>query len=106
MTKLDFNESRSYITNSSYKKYQNKVLEQTKINNDPNFFPPLPNKKYEIIYLDPPWDYNGKMQFDKSGKSSFNQNWQKDIFISSASFQYPTVPTKILKRLNLHQIVN
>lgn len=91
---------------SSYQKYRHKVVEQTKINHHPNFFPPLPNKKYEIIYLDPPWDYGGKMQFDRSGKTKFNQNWQKDIFISSATFKYPTVPTKILKTLNIQEIVN
>ena len=26
-------------------------------------FPQLPNKKFDVIYADPPWNYNGKMQF-------------------------------------------
>ena len=34
----------------------------------PEFYPDLPTKKYDVIYCDPPWDYGGKMQFDKSGK--------------------------------------
>lgn len=25
-------------------------------------FPPLPNKRYAIIYADPPWDYKGQLQ--------------------------------------------
>ncbi|MCY3567590.1 MAG: MT-A70 family methyltransferase [Chloroflexi bacterium] len=25
-------------------------------------FPPLPNKRYSIIYADPPWDYRGQLQ--------------------------------------------
>ena len=29
-------------------------------------------KKYQIIYADPPWDYNGKLQFDKSSKDVEN----------------------------------
>ena len=35
-----------------------------------------------LIYCDPPWDYGGKMQFDKSGKKDLNSNWEKNIFIS------------------------
>ena len=32
-------------------------------------YPKLPDKKFDIIYADPPWHYNGKLQFDKSSKS-------------------------------------
>ena len=28
-------------------------------------FQPLPNKKYNIIYTDPPYDYHGQHQFDR-----------------------------------------
>jgi hypothetical protein len=41
-------------------------------NNLPALYPDLPENKYDIIYADPSWDYNGKMQFDKSCKMSEN----------------------------------
>ena len=25
----------------------------------------MPNRKYSVIYADPPWDYGGKMQYEK-----------------------------------------
>ncbi len=46
--------------------------------------------KYDIIYADPPWHYNGKVQFDKSLVKKENPQYQKHIFVSSASFKYPT----------------
>lgn len=67
-------------------------------------FPQLPKKTYSIIYADPPWHYNGKMQFDKSGTTKENPNWQRDIFISSACFKYPTLPTKDLMTLPINSI--
>ncbi|MCY4562406.1 MAG: MT-A70 family methyltransferase [Flavobacteriaceae bacterium] len=85
------------IYNESYKKriVQNPLLD---------IFPPLPNKKYAVIYADPPWHYNGKMQFDRSGVSSENPDWKRDIFISSACFKYPTLPTKDLMKLPIETI--
>ena len=29
-------------------------------------YPELLKEKFDIIYADPPWDYNGKTQYDKS----------------------------------------
>ena len=48
-----------------------------------SYYKKLPNKKFDIIYADPPWHYNGKMQFDKSGKCKENINFSKKIFVSS-----------------------
>jgi N6-adenosine-specific RNA methylase IME4 len=64
----------------------------------------LPDKKYDVIYADPPWDYGGKMQFDKSGKKNINVNWQKDIFISAVNFKYPTLKINELKKIPLLEI--
>lgn len=89
---------------SGYRIY-NKEQERRTVRNDlPELYPDLPEKKYSIIYCDPPWDYGGKMQFDKSGKKQFNNNWEKDIFISAANFKYPTVKTKDLKKIPLLEI--
>ena len=87
--------------NSIYnKKFNAKQLE----NPLAEIFSKLPHKKYAIIYADPPWHYNGKMQFDKSGITTENPNWQRDIFISSACFKYPTLRTKDLMRLSVANI--
>ena len=61
-------------------------------------------KKYNIIYADPPWDYGGKTQYDKSVIKSQNVRFEKNIFLSSASFQYPTIKLKQLKELNIESI--
>ena len=77
----------------------NAEQERRTVRNDlPEFYPDLPEKKYDIIYADPPWDYGGKMQFDKSSKSKDEIDLNKNIFISSANFKYPTVKTKDLKK--------
>jgi len=81
-------------------KYKNKLIENPLL----GIFPKLPDKKYSIIYADPPWHYNGKMQFDRSGTSKENPEWERDIFISSACFKYPTLPTKELKKLPVQDI--
>ena len=64
----------------------------------------LPDKKYAIIYADPPWDYGGKMQYDKSSIKTENVDFKKNIFISSASFKYPTLKLSELKELNVASI--
>jgi N6-adenosine-specific RNA methylase IME4 len=81
-------------------KQKNKIVK----NNLPELYPDLPKKKYDIIYADPPWDYGGKMQFDKSGKKNLNPGWKKDIFISAANFKYPTLKLKELKAIPIHEI--
>lgn len=86
---------------SIYSKKQN-VLRKTNPFND--LFQPLPNKQYDIIYCDPPWDYGGKLQYDKSVIKSENKNFEKEIFLSSAEFKYPTVKLKDLMTLNVQSI--
>lgn len=90
---------------SSYSIYNPKFSEKEQDNPLDTLFPKLPNKKYSVIYADPPWHYNGKMQYDKSGKVDCNKNWEKGIFISSACFKYPTVKTKDLMKLNIPDIL-
>lgn len=83
----------------------NAEQERRTIRNDlPDLYPDLPEKKYDIIYADPPWDYGGKLQFDKSSKSADKIDLGKNIFISSANFKYPTVKTKDLKKIPIHEI--
>lgn len=57
-----------------------------------------------LYIVDPPWDYGGKMQFDKSSIKSENRNWERNIFISAANFKYPTVKTKELKKIPIQDI--
>ena len=69
---------------SSYSIYSKNVKKRTKRNRvgDEAIYQKLPNRKFDIIYADPPWDYNGKLQYDKS-----------DLYVSTASFKYPTMKT-------------
>ena len=89
---------------TSYSIYNEEVKVRTRTNWMDEIFPPLPNRQYDILYADPPWHYKGKLQFDKSGTIERNQDWAKRIFISSASFKYPTIPTDELKKLPVQQI--
>ena len=89
---------------SGYTIYAPKQKEMTKVNNLPEFYPELPDEKFDIIYCDPPWDYGGKMQFDKSSIKSENKDWKRDIFISAANFKYPTVKTKDLMKIPIQDI--
>lgn len=89
---------------SGYSIYNEVAKKKTKINPLDELFPELPKKKYDVIYADPPWDYGGKMQFDKTSHKDINIGFNKSIFISSASFKYPTVKLKDLKNLNVSSI--
>ena len=89
---------------SSYSLYNPEFHKRTRHNPLDSVFPKLPEKKYSILYADPPWHYNGKMQYDRSAVVDLNQNWEKNIFISSACFKYPTVKTSHLKELPVGQI--
>lgn len=89
---------------SGYRIYNTTQEQKTKRNNLPDLYPDLPDKKYDIIYADPPWDYGGKMQFDKSGKKEDNINWEKNIFISAANFQYPTLKTVEMMKIPIQEI--
>lgn len=85
----------------------NAEQERRTVRNDlPQFYPDLPEKKYDIIYADPPWDYGGKMQFDKTSASADKIDLSKKIFISSANFKYPTVKTKDLMKIPLKEIAS
>ncbi|MDE3982817.1 hypothetical protein NUS48_08070, partial [Glaesserella parasuis] len=83
--------------NSAYEIYNVEAKLRRKINPLDDIYPNLPDEKYDIIYADPPWDYGGKMQYDKSSIKSENVDFKKDIFISSAEFKYPTLKLKDLK---------
>ncbi len=89
---------------TGYTIYNAEQDRRTVRNDLPEFYPDLPEKKYDIIYADPPWDYGGKMQFDKSSTSAEKIDLSKNIFISAANFKYPTVKTKDLKKIPLHEI--
>lgn len=89
---------------TGYRIYAPEASRRTMINELPEFYPDFPEETFDIIYADPPWDYGGKMQFDKSSTKKGNPNWEKDIFISAANFQYPTVKTKDLMKMPLHKI--
>lgn len=89
---------------TAYSIYNIKAKQKTKINPLETIYPPLPQEKYSIIYADPPWDYGGKMQYDKTTIKSENEGFKKEIFISSASFKYPTVKLENLKKLDVNSI--
>lgn len=91
---------------TGYTIYNAEQDRRTVRNDLPSLYPDLPEKKYDIIYADPPWDYGGKMQFDKSSKSAAEIDLGKKIFISAANFKYPTVKTKDLKNIPIHEIAS
>ncbi len=57
-------------------------------------FPPLPTKRYGVIYADPPWDYMGQLQHAGPGSGDSG----------GAVYHYPTVTLKDLKRLPVWDI--
>lgn len=89
---------------TAYSLYSKQYKDRAKINILDGMYPSLPNKKYQVIYADPPWDYGGKTQYDKSVIKNQNVGFEKNIFLSSASFQYPTIKLKQLKELNIESI--
>lgn len=89
---------------TAYSIYNVEQKKRTKINPLEDIYPKLPEEKYEVIYADPPWDYGGKMQYDKSTIKGENEGFEKKIFISSAAFKYPTVKLKQLKELDINSI--
>ena len=89
---------------TGYSIYNEDAKQRTKLNSLPKLYPALPNKKFDIIYADPPWHYNGKMQFDKTGKGVEQIDLSKRIFISSASFKYPTLKLEELKAIPISEI--
>lgn len=89
---------------SAYSIYSKKAKEKAKLNPLKELYPSLPKKKYSVIYADPPWDYGGKLQYDKTTIKSENAGFEKDIFISSATFKYPTIKLNDLKKLEINSI--
>lgn len=89
---------------TGYSIYNKEVEKRTVKNTLETLYPCLPNKKFDVIYADPPWDYGGKLQFDKSSKSADKIDITKHIFISSACFKYPTLKIEELKKLDVQQI--
>jgi N6-adenosine-specific RNA methylase IME4 len=90
---------------TGYAIYSEEAKKRTKQNPLEALFPPLPEEKYDIIYADPPWDYNGKMQFDKSSAGKEKLDLSRNIFISSAEFKYPTLKTAELMQLPMSRIM-
>ncbi len=89
---------------TAYSLYSIQREDRVKINHLENMYPPLPDKKYQVIYADPPWDYGGKMQYDKTVIKGENAGFEKEIFLSAAEFKYPTIKLKDLKKLNIRSI--
>jgi N6-adenosine-specific RNA methylase IME4 len=90
---------------TGYSIYNNDARKRTKHNTLAELYPALPNKRYDIIYADPPWDYNGKMQFDRTSTTKEKLDLTRKIFISSATFKYPTLKLDELKKLPIHSIM-
>jgi len=99
MTYSPKNENRT-----GYTVYSQQQLSRIKKNILGGLYPPLPDEKYDIIYADPPWDYGGKLQFDRSSTGKETIDFLKKIFISSAAFQYPTLRLGELKTLHVSKI--
>ena len=80
---------------SNYSVYSKDVKRRTKHNplSDEFLYSKLPKKKFDIIYLDPPWDYGGKLQYDKS-----------KYYVSGAKLNYSTIPLESLKNLPINRI--
>lgn len=91
---------------TAYSLYSKQAKARTKINPLEDIYPKLPQKKYQVIYADPPWDYGGKMQYDKTTIKDENVGFEKKIFISSAAFKYPTLKMKQLKELDVKSIAD
>jgi N6-adenosine-specific RNA methylase IME4 len=89
---------------TGYSLYNEDAKKRTKKNTLPSLYPDLPSKTFDIIYADPPWDYNGKMQFDKSGMTAENIGFSRNIFISSAAFKYPTLKLDELMKIPVSEI--
>ena len=89
---------------SGYSKYNPEAKRRNKVNPLEEIYPDLPKTKYDVIYADPPWDYGGKMQYDKSSIKSVNVGFKRNIFISAANFKYPTLKLKELKELGVNSI--
>lgn len=91
---------------TAYSLYSVQQKERVRINPLEDIYPKLPSKKYQVIYADPPWDYGGKMQYDKSVIKDENVGFERKIFLSSAEFKYPTLKMDQLKELDVKSIAD
>ena len=92
---------------TGYSVYSRHQKTRTKRNTLAELYPPLPaEERYDIIYADPPWDYGGKMQFDRSSTTKEKIDLSREIFISSAAFKYPTLKIDELKKLGVKEIAS
>ena len=89
---------------SGYAIYHPEARRRAKANPLAELYPPLPHAVYDILYADPPWDYGGKLQYDRSSLKAENEGFQKGIFLSAAAFQYPTLTLRQLKELPVQSI--
>ena len=89
---------------TGYSVYSESIKVQTKVNTLADLYPELPKEKYDIIYADPPWHYNGKVQFDKSSTGVESVDLTKNIFVSGAAFKYPTLKLSELVKLKVQTI--
>jgi N6-adenosine-specific RNA methylase IME4 len=100
----DDKDSRVDSPKTGYSIYREEQKKRELKNHLSDLYPVLPSEKFQIIYADPPWDYGGKMQFDKTSVSAEKIDLSRNIFISSASFKYPTLKLPELKKLDLNSI--
>lgn len=89
---------------TGYSVYSVEARKRSKENPLDTLYPPLPPEKFDVIYADPPWDYGGKLQFDKSSTTKEELDASRNIFISSAAFKYPTLTLAQLKELQVSTI--
>lgn len=91
---------------TGYSVYHKAFRKRLRHNTLAELYPPLPRAKFDILYADPPWHYNGKMQFDRSSTTREAIDLSKNIFISSAAFKYPTLKLDELKTLPVQSIAS
>jgi len=89
---------------TGYSVYNEETKRRLKKNPMPDLYPRLPDREFDIIYADPPWHYNGKLQFDRSSTTADQIDLSKNIFISSAAFKYPTLKTSQMMNLPVQDI--
>ncbi|MCG2714382.1 MAG: MT-A70 family methyltransferase [Candidatus Omnitrophica bacterium] len=89
---------------TGYSVYNEEAKKRIRQNTLPSLYPNLPDKKFDIIYADPPWHYNGKLQFDKTSKSKEEIDLSRKIFISTAAFKYPTLKKDELIKIPINEI--
>ena len=89
---------------TGYSVYTPDANARKKYNELAELYPALPSDQFDIVYADPPWDYGGKLQFDKSSKSASEIDFSRSIFISAANFKYPTLRLTELMKLQVQAI--